>query len=85
MAKLFENNYRTNPYIYGMVNVISSFCRDYNEANRVLEKRPNDTRCMMMKTYCNEFLVWLSDTTESDFGTVGKMVMKMLEVDSDEK
>ena len=29
MAKLFENNYRTNPYVYGMVNVLSSFCRDY--------------------------------------------------------
>ena len=55
MVKLFENNYKHNPYVYGMVNVLSSFCRDYNEANRALEKYPNDTRCMMIRAYCVDF------------------------------
>ena len=68
MAKLFENNYRTNPYVYGMVNVLSSFCRDYNEANRVLEKHPNDTRCMLRRDYCVDLANWLSETTELDSG-----------------
>ena len=51
MAKLIKTNYKTNPYVYGMVNVLSSFCRDYNEANRALEKMPNDARCMMVRAY----------------------------------
>ena len=48
MAKLIKTNYKTNPYVYGMVNVLSSFCRDYNEANKALEKMPNDARWIMM-------------------------------------
>ena len=85
MAKLFENNYRTNPYVYGMVNVLSSFCRDYNEANRALEKSPNDTRCMMVRAYCVDFANWLSETTEMDYGTVGQLIVRMMEVGNGEE
>ena len=85
MAKLFENNYRHNPYVYGMVNVLSSFCRDYNEANRALEKYPNDTRSMMVRTYCVDFANWLSETTEMDYGSVGELIVRMMEAGSDEK
>ena len=71
MAKLFENNYRTNPYVYGMVNVLSSFCRDYAEANSALEKNPDDTRCMMVRAYCVDFANYLSETTGLGYGNVG--------------
>ena len=84
MAKLFENNYRTNPYIYGMVNVLASFCRDYNDANRALEKHPNDTRCMMVREYCVDFANLRSETTGLDYGSVGQLIVRMMEVD-DEK
>ena len=85
MAKLFENNYKHNPYVYGMVNVLSSFCRDYNEANRALEKNPNDTRCMMVRSYCVDFANWLSETTEMDYGTVGQLIVRMMEVGDGEE
>ena len=85
MAKLFENNYKHNPYVYGMVNVLSSFCRDYNEANRALEKNPNDTRCMMVRAYCIDFANWLSETTEMDYGSVGQLIVRMMEAGNDEK
>ena len=85
MAKLFENNYRTNPYVYGMVNVLSSFCRDYAEANRALEKNPDDTRCMMVRAYCFDFANWLSETTGLDYGSVGQLIVRMMEAENDEE
>ena len=68
MAKLIKTNYKTNPYVYGMVNVLSSFCRDYNEANKALEKMPNDARCMMVRAYGYDFakgLVWITALSDS--------------------
>ena len=82
MAKLFENNYRTNPYVYGMVNVLSSFCRDYAKA---LEKMPNDARCMMVRAYCVDFANYLSETTGLGYGNVGELIVRMMEAGSDEK
>ena len=85
MAKLFENNYRTNPYVYGMVNVLSSFCRDYAEANSALEKNPDDTRCMMVRAYCVDFANYLSETTGLGYGNVGELIVRMMKAGSDEK
>ena len=85
MAKLIKTNYKTNPYVYGMVNVLSSFCRDYNEANKALEKMPNDARCMMVRSYCVDFANWLSETTEMDYGTVGQLIVRMMEVGNGEE
>ena len=84
MAKLFEKNYKNNPYIYRMVNVLSSFCRNYAEANRVLEKNPCDTRSLMVKGYCNDFARWLSENTGFDFGEIGTMITKMIESENEE-
>ena len=85
MAKLFENNYKTNPYVYGMINVLSSFCRDYNDANRALERHPNDTRCMMVRAYCFDFANWLSEMLALDYGSVGQLIVRMMEAANDEK
>ena len=85
MARLFETNYRANPYVYRMVNVLHSFCRDYDEANKVLKRNPNDTRCMMVRTYCVDFANWLSETTGMDYGSVGQLIVRMMEVGDDEK
>ncbi len=85
MAKLIDNKYRTNPYVYGMVNVLSSFCRDYAEANRALERNPNDTRCMMIREYCYDFARFMSETTGRDFRMVGELIEKMLEAGNDEQ
>ena len=85
MAKLFENNYQTNPYVYGMVNVLSSFCRDYDEAQKVLERNPNDIRAAMVRAYCVDFANYLSETMEADYRTVGKTIIRMMEAGNDEE
>ena len=85
MAKLFENNYKTNPYVYGMVNVLSSFCRDYADASKALEKNPIDTRCIMIRTYCVDFANWLSEVTQLDYGSVGELIVRMMEAGEDEE
>ena len=85
MAKLIKTNYKTNPYVYGMVNVLSSFCRDYNEANKALEKMPNDARCMMVRAYCFDFANWLSETTGLEYDSVGQLIVRMMEAGNDEE
>ena len=82
--KLFEKNYRNNPYIYRVVNVLSSFCTNYAEANRALDKNPNDTRSLMVRAYCMDFASWLSESTGKGFGDVGDMIIKMMESENDE-
>ena len=68
-----------------MVNVLSSFCRDYAEANRALEKNPDDTCCMMVRAYCVDFANYLSETTGLGYGNVGELIVRMMEAGSDEK
>ena len=85
MAKLIKTNYKTNPYVDGMVNVLSSFCRDYNEANKALEKMPNDARCMMVRAHCFDFANWLSETTGLEYGSVGQLIVRMMEAENDEE
>lgn len=84
MASINENNYRTNPYVYDVVNAVTKFCRDYDDAQRALAKNPKDIRAAMIRAYCMEFTRWLSLTTRKDFKRIGETMIRMMEVD-DEK
>ena len=85
MATIIEKNYRTNPYVYGVINAISSFCRDYDESQKVLARNPNDIRAAMVRAYCVDFANWLSETMASDYKTVGETIVRMMEEGNDEE
>lgn len=84
MASINENNYKTNPYVYDVVNAVTKFCRDYDDAQKALAKNPKDIRAAMIRAYCMEFTRWLSLTTRTDFKRIGETMIRMMEVD-DEK
>lgn len=77
--------YARNPYVYGMVNVLVSFCRDYADAQKALEKNPEDVRGIMVRDYCFGFADWLSAATGLDRKGIGEMLLKMMEGGTDEK
>ena len=60
-----EKNYGNNPYVYGLVNVLYSFCRDYGEAKETLKRCPDDRRSMMIKGWCVDFADWILSRTGS--------------------
>ena len=85
MARLFENNYSNNPYVYGVVNVLYNFCRDYDEAGKILTKNPEDTRGKMVRGYCVDFANWLSETTGLGYGSIGQLIVRMMEAEGYEE
>ena len=78
-------NYARNPYVYGMVNVFVSFCRDYADAQKALERNPEDIRGVMVRDYCFAFADWLSAATGLDRKGIGEMLLKMMEDGTDDK
>lgn len=46
---------------------------------------PNDARCMMVRSYCFDFANWLSETTGLDYGSVGQLIVRMMEASDDEE
>ena len=67
-----------NPYVYGMVNVITGFCRDYNNAKNQLMSDQDDVNSSMVAAAGVEFAYWMCEMLGLDRPGFGDLIERMM-------
>ena len=80
-----KKRYEKNPYAYAVVNALCCFARDYADAKDDLESNPRDEHAQIVIDFCMDFAEWLHDATGFSMQQIGRMILKMVEEDTDDQ
>ena len=78
MASVIKKNYKNNPYVYDIVNALWRLFRDYDEAQKTLNKNPTDIRAVLTRDYCMEFIRFMSETMEMGVKETSDTIVRMM-------